>query len=80
MTVHTIRQAKALQRAHAHWKHVPTNHLARVPLAPPPRRTLGDRIAALGERLDNSRLVWAVIGLAAAVLYIVCIVTHWPHP
>lgn len=78
MTVHNMRQITALKRANARWHNAPANHLQIVP-SMPPRRTLGDRIADLGNRLDNSRTVWALIGTATAILYITYIATHWPH-
>lgn len=78
MTVHTMRQITALQRANKRWQKRADNHLRVVP-TPHRRNTLADRIAALGQRMDNSRVVWRVITAATVIGYIAYMVTHWPH-
>lgn len=78
MTVHTIRQVKALQRAQARWQPRPANHLQLVRVVAP-RPTLGDRIAALSNRIEHSRITWALIGVATAVTYIAVMAINWPQ-
>ena len=77
MTVHTIRQAKALQRASARLDQPPTHHLQLVRIVTP-RRSLGDRIADLGHRLDNSPITWRLLALAAGAVYLTVLITYWP--
>lgn len=81
MTVHTMRQITALQRASQRWQHPhvdvtqqitrrPTVVLNTVRAVEPPTPTLIDRINHAVARLEESRITWAILGVAFVVGYV----------
>ena len=78
MTVHTMRQVTALQRANARWRltHAdgPTNAAQPcnvIPFVRPHEPTLIDRINNAVARAEESRITWTLRGIAALVGYII---------
>lgn len=84
MTVHTLRQITALQRANVRWQQrqarpQPARQL-RMPPAQPPRTPVLDRFLRACDHVENSRLFWKCLVASFLIGYAAFIVTHWPKP
>ncbi|WEN13675.1 hypothetical protein PY254_10495 [Rhodanobacter sp. AS-Z3] len=81
MTVHTIRQITALQRANTRW----TNRQKRQAIArqqratAPPRPSKLARFLRVCNTVENSSLLWKSFTAAFVIGYIAYFVSHWPH-
>jgi hypothetical protein len=80
MTVHTIRQVTALQRANVRWQHRQQRQApARQQRTTAPTRTSKlDRFVHLCNTVENSQLLWKSLTAAFVIGYVAYLASHWP--